>query len=202
MQARLTRGEVLVGSPEAPLLAQRAFGSGRVVFLAVDYATRPLAGWRGNRALWHDMLRPAERIDFSRVFAELGLLDERHPAVEILSRPVLLYPSHVMLGAFLTVFCGALSALFWLVRRRRLRPATAAAGVTLTLLAFIAAGYVMLVQHSLHQPALAFDLTTLEVLPGTGYSRLNGSVGVFSVHGGHLHARRRARRRGAGSRRR
>ena len=184
MQARLSRGEVLAGSPEAPLLAQRHFGSGRVVFLAVDYATRPLAGWRGNQALWHDMLRPAERIDFSRVFAELGLLDERHPAVEILSRPVLLYPSHVMLGAFLTAFCGALSALFWFVRRRQLRPAAAAAGVTLTLLVFIASGYVMLVQHSLHQPALAFDLTTLEVLPGTGYSRLNGSVGVFSVHGG------------------
>ena len=184
MRARLTQGEVLVGSPDAPLLAQRAFGSGRVVFLAVDYATRPLAGWRGNQALWHDMLRPAERIDFSRVFAELGLLDERHPAVEILSRPVLLYPSHVVLGLFLTAFCGALSGLFWFIRRRRLRPATGAATVTLTLLAFLVSGYALLVQHNLHQPALAFDLTTLEVLPGTGYSRLSGTVGVFSVHGG------------------
>ena len=184
MRARLTQGEVLVGSPEAPLLAERAFGSGRVVFLAVDYATRPLAGWRGNRALWHDMLRPAERIDFSRVFAELGLLDERHPAVEILTRPVLLYPSHLMLGAFLTVFCSALSALFWFIRRRRLRPVAAGAGVTLALLVFLFSGYLLLVRHSLHQPALTFDLTTLEVLPGTGYSRLSGAVGLFSVHGG------------------
>ena len=184
MRARLTQGEVLVGSPDAPLLAQRAFGSGRVVFLAVDYATRPLAGWRGNKALWHDMLRPAERIDFSRVFAELGLLDERHPAVEILSRPVLLYPSHVALGTFLIAFCGALSGLFWIIRRRRLPPAATAVGVALTLLVFIASGYVLLFQHRLHQPALAFDMTTLEVLPGTGYSRLSGTVGVFSIHGG------------------
>ena len=184
MQARLARGEVLVGSPEAPLLAQRAFGSGRVVFLAVDYATKPLAGWRGNQALWNDMLQPAERIDFSRVFAELGLLDERHPAVEILSRPVLLYPSHVMLGVFLIAFCGALSGLFWFIRRRRLRPAAAGVAVTLTLLVFIVSGCALLVRHSLHHPALAFDLTTLEVLPGTGYSRLSGAVGVFSVHGG------------------
>ena len=184
MRARLARGEVLVGSPDAPLLAQRAFGGGRVVFLAVDYATKPLAGWRGNQALWHDMLQPAERIDFSRVFAELGLLDERHPAVEILSRPVLLYPSHVMLGVFLTAFCLTLSGLFWFIRRRSLRPAAAAATVALTLLAFIISGHALLVRHNLHQAALAFDLTTLEMLPGTGYSRLIGVVGVFSVHGG------------------
>ena len=184
MRARLARGEVLAGSAESALLAQRAFGSGRVVFLAVDYAAKPLAGWRGNQALWHDMLRPAERIDFSRVFAELGLLDERHPAVEILSRPVLLYPSHVMLGVFLAAFCGTLSGIFWFIRRRRPRPFATVAAVTLTILVFIASGYALMVQHSLHQPALVFDLTTLEVLPGTGYSRLSGSVGVFSVHGG------------------
>ena len=184
MRARLTRGEVLAGSPDSALLAQRAFGSGRVAFLAVDYATKPLAGWRGNKALWHDMLRPAKRIDFSRVFAELGLLDERHPAVEMLSRPVLPYPSHVALGVFLAAFCGALSGLFWFIRRRRLRPFASVVAVNLTLLAFIVSGYALLAQHSLHQPALVFDLTTLEVLPGTGYSRLNGSVGIFSVHGG------------------
>lgn len=184
MQARLTQGEVLVGSADAPLLAQRGFGNGRVVFLAVDYATQPLAGWRGNQALWHDMLQPAERIDFSRVFAELGLLDERHPAVEILSRPVLPYPSHVMLGVLLTAYCCTLGGLFWFVRRRRLRPAAVGLALAPLLLAFSAAGYGLLAQHSLHRPALAFDMTTLEVLPGTGYSRLRGAVGVFSVHGG------------------
>ena len=184
MRARLTQGEVVVGSADAPLLAQRAFGNGRVVFLAVDYATRPLAGWRGSQALWHDMLQPAERIDFSRVFAELGLLDERHPAVEILSRPVLPYPSHVALGALLTAYCGVLGGLFWVIKRRRLRPAASGLTMALLLLAFTAAGYGLLAQHSLHRAALAFDLTTLEVLPGTGYSRLRGAVGVFSVHGG------------------
>ena len=184
MRSRLTQGEVLVGSADAPLLAQRGFGNGRVVFLAVDYATQPLAGWRGNQALWHDMLQPAERIDFSRVFAELGLLDERHPAVEILSRPVLLYPSHIALGVLLTAYCGVLGGLFWIIKRHRLRLAAACLVVALPLLAFTAAGYGLLAQHSLHRSALVFDLTTLEVLPGTGYSRLRGAVGVFSVHGG------------------
>ena len=184
MRARLTQGEVLVGSADAALLAQRAFGNGRVVFLAVDYATQPLAGWHGNQALWHDMLQPAERIDFSRVFAELGLLDERHPAVEILSRPILLYPSHVMLGVLLTAYCSALGGLFWLVKRHRPHHAATGLAVALLLLAFTVAGYGLLAQHSLHRSALAFDLTTLEVLPGTGYSRLRGAVGVFSVHGG------------------
>ena len=184
MQARLTQGEVLVGSADAPLLAQRAFGNGRVVFLAVDYATQPLAGWRGNQALWHDVLQPAERIDFSRVFAELGLLDERHPAVEILSRPVLLYPSHVALGVLLTAYCGTLGGLFWFIKRHRPRHAATGLAVALLLLAFSTAGYGLLAQHSLHRSVLAFDLTTLEVLPGTGYSRLRGAVGLFSVHGG------------------
>ena len=50
--------------------AERSFGKGRIIFLAVDYSAEPLASWGGNSALWKEILQPSEQIDFSGVFAD------------------------------------------------------------------------------------------------------------------------------------
>ena len=92
VRAWLTRGQVLVGTPDAPLLAQRRFGKGRVVFLAVDYAMQPFPSWQGRGALWNDILQTPETVDFARLFAELGMLDETHPIMKLFGRPVLDFP--------------------------------------------------------------------------------------------------------------
>src|SRR5499427_6777356 len=112
VRARLTRGQVLVGTPDVPLLVQRRFGKGRVVFLAVDYAMQPFPSWQGRGALWNDILQTPENIVFA------------------------LY---------------ALSPLL---------------------------------ERGLNQPALIFDVTTMELLSETGYAHLHGHLGVFSVRGG------------------
>jgi hypothetical protein len=41
-----------------------------------------------------------------------------------------------------------------------------------------------LLEQGLHQPALLFDMTTMELLPGTGYTHMHGHLGVFAVRGG------------------
>ena len=41
-----------------------------------------------------------------------------------------------------------------------------------------------LLERGLNQPALLFDVTTMELLSETGYAHLHGHLGVFSVRGG------------------
>jgi hypothetical protein len=184
MRARLVRGQALIGTPAAPLLAQRSFGKGRVVFLAVDYATQPLAGWAGNTALWRDILQPSEQVDFSRVFAELGLLDDAHPIVKLLRRPLLAYPSHLALSLFLLAYCGGLGLLFWRLSKPRGHRRGYWLGVVGFVLGAVGVAYGGFPEWSLRQSALLIDVSTMEILPQTGYSHMQGYVGLFSPRGG------------------
>jgi hypothetical protein len=184
VRARLRQGQVTVGTAERPLLAERFFGKGRVIFLAVDYALQPLSGWQGNKALWHAMLQPAEHIDFSRVFAELGLLDDAHPVMKLLRRPILLYPSHMILSLFLLAYCSALGVLFWRMGKHGAKHGRYWIGSGLVVVGAIVGAYKLFPEHGLRGSALVLDLGTVEVLPGTDYSHTHGYLGVFSARGG------------------
>ena len=184
VQARLQQGQVLVGTPQTPLLAQRRLGHGRIVFLAVDYAARPLDTWPGNKAFWKDILQPADDIDFGRVFAELGLLDDTHPIIKLLSRPGLAYPSHMLLSGLLLAYCGLLGLLFWWMRRRRVRQARSWAYGGLIIAVVLVVAYGVFPERGLRDPALLYDLSTLEIYSGADSARARGYLGAFSARGG------------------
>jgi hypothetical protein len=183
-RARLQHGQILVGTPEAPLLAQRTYGKGRVVFLAVDYAAQPLASWQGNVALWKDILQPVERIDFSRVFAELGLLDEAHPVIKLLGRPILAYPSHVLLSGFLLAYCGSLALLFWWMRQRRAKRSRCWVYAVCIVFGFTVGAYSLFPEPALREPALFFDVSSMEIFADADYTHMHAYLGVFSARGG------------------
>lgn len=182
--ARVLQGQLLVGTPDTPFLVQRSFGRGRVVFLAVDYATQPFAGWAGTAALWREMLQLGEAVDPQRVFTELGLLDDAHPIMKLFGRPVLAYPSHLALGLFLLVYCSSLGAVFWRMSQRRTPSRRLWSVVAVLVLGFTVAAYRRFAEPGLRQPALLFDLATMEILSDTGYSHTQGYVGAFSAPGG------------------
>jgi len=184
VRARLTRGQVLIGTADAPFLAQRQFGKGRVVFLAVDYAMQPFPGWPGHAALWKEMLQTPEKVDFARLFAELGMLDEAHPIMKLFGRPVLDFPSHLTLGAYLLAYCSLLAGLFWRMGKHQERCGRYWGGVVVLMVAFTLYAASPFLERGLDQPALLFDVTTMELLPETGYAHMHGHLGVFSVRGG------------------
>ena len=184
LRAHLVRGQVLVGTADAPLLAQRRFGRGRIVFLAVDYAMQPFSGWQGQAALWKEMLQPPENVDFSRVVAELGLLDEAHPIMKLLGRPVLTFPSHLVLGGYLLAYCGILAVLFWRMSKRQAWCGRYWVGIVVLILTCTLYAASPFLARGLSQPALLFDVTTMELLPGTGYAHTNGYLGLFAVREG------------------
>lgn len=196
LRARVTAGEVLVGTAAAPLLVQRSLGDGRVMFLAVDYAAQPLDTWPGQKALWSDILQPSDQVDYGRVFAELGLLDDSHPMIKLLSRPILSYPSHTFLSMILIAYCGSLALIFWWMRRRggqrhKWWALAATVGVA------IVGSYMFCQERGLRETALLYDLSVMEVFyreasAGTQqeragvYARARGHLGVFSPRGGDL----------------
>lgn len=51
---------VLVRSGEVPLLAERRFGTGHVLYAAYDLSEEPLASWQGNKELWSKMFAEAD----------------------------------------------------------------------------------------------------------------------------------------------
>ncbi len=183
-RARLTHGEILLGTPEAPLLAQRRFGTGRVLFLGVDYATPPFAAWPGRAALWRTILSTPDAVDFGRMFAELGMLDDSHPIVKLLGRPVLALPSHLKLGGYVLAYCSLLALLFWRMSRHPARVWRYWGGVALLIVALSVYAVGPWLEQGLQQEALFFDGTILEVLPETDYTHMSGHLGVFSVRGG------------------
>jgi hypothetical protein len=183
-RAHLTRGQVLIGVPEAPLLAQRTFGKGRVLFLGVDYAMQPFSTWQGRGALWRDLLKTPDTVDFMRTFAELGMLDETHPIMKLLGRPVLAFPSHLTLGVCVFAYCGVLALLFWRMSRRQAHVWRYWGGVAVLIVVLSLYAFSPWLARGLDQAALCFDGTTMEVLPETEYAYLRGYLGVFSVRGG------------------
>jgi hypothetical protein len=184
VRARLTRGQVLVGTPDAPLLVQRRFGKGRVVFLAVDYAMQPFPSWQGRGALWNDILQTPENVDFARLFAELGMLDETHPIMKLFGRPVLDFPSHLTIAGYVLLYCGLLAGLFWRMSKHQERCWRYWGGVVVVIVIFALYALSPLLKRGLNQAALIFDVTTMELLSETGYAHLHGNLGVFSVRGG------------------
>ena len=186
VRARLTRGQVLVGTPDAPLLVQRRFGKGRVVFLAVDYAMQPFPSWQGRGALWNDILQTPENVDFARLFAELGMLDETHPIMKLFGRPVLDFPSHLTIVGHLLLYCGLLAVLFWRMSKHQERCWRYWGGVVVVIVVFALYALSPLLERGLNQPALIFDVTTMELLPETGYAHLQGHLGSFRCVAGNL----------------
>jgi len=184
VRARLTHGQVLVGTSEAPLLVQRRFGKGRIVFLAVDYAMQPFSSWQGRGALWNDILQTPENVDFARLFAELGMLDETHPIMKLFGRPVLAFPSHLIIAGYVFLYCGLLAGLFWRMSKHQARCWRYWGGVVAVIVVFTLYALSPLLERGLNQPALIFDVTTMELLAETDYAHLQGHLGVFSVRGG------------------
>lgn len=184
VRSKRVHGHLLVGTEALPLLVERNFGKGRVLFLAVDYAAAPLAGWRGHRALWAEILQPSEQIDFSNIFAELGFLDDEHPIIKLLQRPIMAYPTHSALSTFLLIYCGGLALLFWRMGRLRAGYGPYWLYTTLFILSGTGLAYSLFSEPNLRRPAILHDLSSLEVLSGTEYSHIHSYTGLFSPRGG------------------
>jgi hypothetical protein len=52
---------IYLEEPAVPLIAEREYGAGRVIFLAFDYAAEPIRSWRAGDKMWLDLMSMAYR---------------------------------------------------------------------------------------------------------------------------------------------
>jgi hypothetical protein len=104
--------------------------------------------------------------------------------IKLLSRPILSYPSHMLLSIFLCLYCGSLALLFWWMRHRRAKRARCWGYAGLIVLLAMVCAYSLLPERGLRAPAMAHDLSTLEIFPGATYGRARGYLGLFAPRGG------------------
>lgn len=109
---------VLIAAGEAPLVAWRRIGHGRVDFLTADPHLAPLAGWAGLGHLWTLILgagrpRPA----WAYGFAQWGLARQAVVAV-----PGVSLPSVLQLCGFLALYVTLIGPLnYWILTRLKRR---------------------------------------------------------------------------------
>ncbi len=187
LESELRIGQVSAAAGDLPLVAQRPLGLGRVVFLAVDYATPRLSNWPGNFALW-ELLLPRERqtAAVSAMAEELELNSQRHPLRGVLRQPLLNVPSHLTVAAALAAYLILLFlAMAWLSKRDGHR------WIAWVGIAALVLGGAAAVQWGLRDPILAADGAIFRLqthmLHGSGSrGRVIEHTAVFSARGGSL----------------
>lgn len=158
-------GRVLLAEGSVPIIAERPYGAGRVLFFAFDHLSSPFRDWNGQTDFWKNIVRPQPRSpmvsDAAREFDEAYFSNRRNygynygpqnnpePGLAgvVAQNPSVRAPSFNSVGLFLLSYLVMLVPVnyFVLKRMRRLELAwvTTPAVVILFVLGAYAMGYTM-----------------------------------------------------------
>ena len=174
-------GHTRLSASGTPLIVERAFGLGRVLYLTFDVASQPFDRWEGMRALWMDNLRlPALAPGPLNVVDSAG----EGPLMALVRAERSDYPSYAIVLLFLVLYLGLLLAGYQYFARSARLPALA------PLWCWIAPGLAALAAWFLFGPAMfprgasAVTMAVIEPLPASGYARLALDVGVYANRSG------------------
>ena len=106
-------GRALYRSGRTPLVLERAFGRGRVLYLTFDVSRYPFDGWPGMTRLWHALfdLPPLESLS-----AQLSGEDTASALPGLIQASPLSFPGHPVVFVFVVLYLGCVALAF------RLRP--------------------------------------------------------------------------------
>ena len=109
-------GRVRYRAGGTPLVIERPFGRGRVLYLTFDISRHPFDGWPGMAGLWHTLLDlpPPESLS-----ARLMQREESSALPGLIQRTSLSFPGHPLLLVFIALYLGCMVAVFDLPSERR-----------------------------------------------------------------------------------
>ena len=104
-------GRVRYRAGRTPLVIERPFGRGRVLYLTFDISRHPFDGWPGMAGLWHTLLElpPPESLS-----ARLMRREESSALPGLIQIAPLSFPGHPLLLVFITLYLGCMAAAFHL----------------------------------------------------------------------------------------
>ncbi len=180
----LRHGIALAGTRGFPLLSERPYGCGRVLYLALDPQKQPVRSWpQGQRELWRDIvlrrpsLRPAE---FAPDYEDMyGAGRQNAVAKALVQIPQMRAPSFLIVGLFLFLYVVCVVPLNYIVLRRLDKREWAWATVPGIVLVFTVgaylAGYTLKGGSVLYREA---DICSTQA--GSDSAVRDGYFGVFS----------------------
>jgi len=181
-EAGLRDGEILIeqreeqsdGRGDLILLARRAYGAGRVDYMAFDAGLNSFARWDDNTLLWKWIVEPkvtgAERFTIHNGYSA-------HEAVNAI--PGLELPSTLQLLAFMLVYTLLIGPVNYVVLRKLDRRELAWLTIPALVVGFTACAYVTGFQIR-GGAAIVHRLAVVYVPERTGVGRVSEVVGIFS----------------------
>ena len=108
-------GRVLYRAGNAPLVIERPFGRGRVLYLTFDISRPPFDAWPGMAGLWHALLDlpPLESLS-----ARLMRTEKSSALPGLIQAAPLSFPGHPLLLVFIVLYLGCVAAAFHLRSER------------------------------------------------------------------------------------
>ena len=174
---------VLAGDGAGPLLVERRYGAGTILFLALDPAQPPLAGWTGTAALWQRAL--------STTSVELSMVAQRRLQNQFgyiygygyngnpFNIPGLALPNAWLVGGFLLVYVLLIGPINYLVLRALKRVELAWVTIPALIVLFVAGAYLLGVGTKGIDARLS-EASVVRVYAGADLATVDSFVGIVS----------------------
>jgi hypothetical protein len=136
LNVRIDDSHVVVKEKNIPIVIQKKFGLGRIIFLSFDYNMPPFNRWDGRGLFWDkiESMRPSAGIR--------GIVVDDQKIVDSMSAKI---PAHFQSLTSAAVFIGAYLALLWFFLKRIRKPGKQrwknSAFLFATIIIFTAIGY-------------------------------------------------------------
>lgn len=174
--------QVLAQQEEIPLIVQRSYGSGEILFLAVDPALEPLEDWDGLPALFDLLLNSGNSLAvWGSGFQNW---DMAHQASSIL--PDFGLPSAFLVVCFLGIYIVAVGPLNYIILGRLKRRELAWLSIPAIVLVFGGLAW-FTGSRSLGNHPLLNRVALVKVWPGYEKAQVEGLVGLFSPRRDRFH---------------
>lgn len=162
----------------APLVVERIWGWGKVVYLTFDIARYPFDRWTGMPRVWRSIFAPISPRPAPITDLEVGPID---PVTTALRDPRLGFPGHATLLAFLGAYLTVLFALYALARDARWDTTLRAGLVWAAPLLFAPSAYFVFGPLLFPARATALVMSVIEPIPHSPFAALDTDVAAYVI---------------------
>jgi hypothetical protein len=181
LRTEAIHGKILAQVEGQALLISDPRGRGEVVFAAFDPGRMPLVGWDGLPLLWKTLFHLDETPNYWKLRRELRETFEETWTSPALQLPLLAFPSHLLLAAFLILYVSTIGVFFWRLGLDRHSRGDTWLLIGLTLIAFSGAAHMLFREPHIQQDALLFEVSAVDVIPRTRFGDIETHLALLSI---------------------
>jgi hypothetical protein len=174
-------GKVLARADDHALLITQKRGRGEVVFAAFDPGRAPFPGWDGTAQLWKTLFHLDDTPNYWKLRRELRETFEETWTSQALQLPLLAFPSHLLLAAFLVLYASTIGFFFWRVGLDSPAARDTWMLIGLTLIAFSGGAHLLFREPHIQQDALLFEVSVVDVIPQSRFGDVETHLALLSM---------------------